>query len=330
MRTIAEIEPYTRFIGRTALLKGGALTLDWSLSGISFVADFSDSKCTLYVRSGYKQRIAVEIDGEITERPLVNEGAESIEFSVPLGIHAVRLLKDTEVSVKGLCSELLGIEFQGHFLEKPEEQKMRMEIIGDSIASGLGVLGIYQQGKDWSFEDHSAVHSFAYLVPKALQAEAIVISKGGVGTIKDSAGKNMPDLYPYLAGYRDTETLFDFSENKTDLVLFELSGNDLRYSDEELKESYLAFLHKLRSVHGPEKPIVWVGKSSRIEAIVRSVKEKEQDSHLFLCQFSYGGSGSAALVTQTSGHPNVKEQAELADAIVTFLMGHHLTGKAEN
>jgi lysophospholipase L1-like esterase len=35
--------------------------------------------------------------------------------------------------------------------------------------------------------------------------------------------------------------------------------------------------------------------------------------------FAYGGSGSAALATQSKGHPNAAEQQEIADKIYEFL-----------
>ncbi len=295
------------------------MTLDWALSGFHIKGEFADGPFTVFMRSEYDQRFAVEADGVFTERPLLKAGEGSFSFRLPFGAHELKVLKDTEVSKKGQRSEMCGISFSGRLLGKPEAPKMRIEIIGDSISSGLGSLGRYKAGEAWSFEDHSAVHSFSYLVPKALGAEADVISKGGIGVVKEEGGRTMPELYPYLAGYRDTETRYDFSKVHTDMVFLELSGNDGKQPEEALKKGYPAFIQTLRKIHGPEKPIVWIGKNKRIEELVRAYKEEQKDEHLYLCQYTYGGSGSAAKPEQKSGHPNAKEQEEFSEAILAFL-----------
>ena len=305
-------------IGRVSL-SGSSVAVDWTPSGVELHVQSTGGNFTVHYSCGTAAYFAVNVDGQKLDRFYCLAGKSSFSFPLGAGEHTVTLLKDSSPGTSKTALD--SVEFAGTLLEKPADKAFYIEFIGDSIACGSGSLGRYKAGEAWKSADHSGTNSFCYFLSSSLDADYSVVAKGGIGLLKESDGHTMPEIYEKTAGLRDSTALYDFAR-VPDLVILELGANDSAktYSEEEYFSALSKMVKTIREKYGEKVPIVWVGKSeAHFASATRLAGLASQKGKLFAFQYTYGGSGSAALATQSSGHPNSAEQKAFADAIEAFL-----------
>lgn len=96
--------------------------------------------------------------------------------------------------------------------------------------------------------------------------------------------------------------------------------------DGDVTGKLLLMIDMIREIHGADVKIVWAGKNqSQLDCMKNIISERaDTDPNLYAMRYEYGGSGSAALASQTSGHPGAEEQKGFADALVAFLKENNL------
>lgn len=318
-----EIKP----IGRVTAKSGGGMTVDWPGSGFEIRLNGDGSPLTLSVRSDTAIYYVTSVDGGAETRVYMPKGTMDLTVAVPAGEHLVRVVRDTGVSTSSNTA-FLSLSFGGTLAAKPEDRPLLIEYIGDSICSGSGSLGKYQAGKAWTNADHSVTHAFSYLSAAALGADYSIVSRGGIGLLAAAGDHTMPEIYAKTCGYRSMTEDYDFaSARKPDLIILELGANDGKaYPEDDYFKALADFVRLLREKWGEGIPIVWTGRSEShlgsMESLIRVRKKTDQNLYAFF--YVYGGSGSAALATQTSGHPSAAEQKAYADALVEFLKENQL------
>ncbi len=333
-----------KIIGRCDI-SGNMMSAPWSGCGFEMRVNAAGGKFAVnIVTSEEKVYFAVFVDGKPLDRgePVTQQNTK-LQFDLPAGEHTVKVVRDTQISKTGVLY-ILGMDFNGEVLEAPEEKDMYIEVVGDSIACGLGALGTYKQGEVWKQpEEDSAVSSFAYRTAEALDADLSIVARGGIGLYKVSSGSqeatestklSMQEVYPYKNGFTAADTEEDkYSfERKPDLILLELGANDDTKNESRWKEELTGFVQMLREKNGDTVPIVWVGKNEQHynTALLAKRTDLKDDKNFYAFRYAYGGSGSAALATQTAGHPSAAEQQEFADKIVNFLKENNIDKPSEN
>lgn len=314
------LEGWIKINERQYFKPNGRLTCDWSLDGFAMNINAVGGTFKVTYEANYEIYFSVHIDGAETVRPCCAPDATEFSFDVPAGEHSIHVMKDTQVGkVNGDYCDLLSLAFEGEILKPEGKKDLYIEVIGDSIACGDGVLGKYKAGEAWVNKDHSATHAFPYNVSKAFDADISVVARGGIGLLKASGDYTTPDLYDYANLYRD-ETPYDFKRTP-DIVVVELGANDGDSTEEEYYTALARFVDRLRSKYGEAPYILWAGKSERNYNCMQKYINvmKSRDSRLGAVRHDYGGAGSAALVTQTSGHPDVTGQTMFANAIIAAL-----------
>lgn len=316
------LKGWIKLHGRQVFTDDGQLTCDWSGNGFTIRVKTEGTTFKVQYFATYDIYFSAHIDGVEVARPSCPSNAQTFEFEVPAGEHTISIYKEKEISTTiGDFVNLQGITFEGEILEREADKDLYFEVIGDSISCGDGSLGVYTAGEKWKNEDHSATHSFSFYMATKLNADFSIVGRGGIGLIKPAGDFTMDILYGGMFLYRGDKTKF-VPERMPDFIVVEMGANDTSASTEqEYYEKLKAFIEYLRKMYGADTPLVWAGKGERNYGSMKRImlEKKADDPMLFAVQYDYGGAGSAALTTQTSGHPDAAGQERFADAIIKCL-----------
>ncbi len=302
---------------------GLGLYLDFSASGFELNVESKGNPMSIEYLAGYDLYVAVFVDGKLLDRPLLPAGTGTLTIPLTAGQHTVMVLKETEVQTNGNTLQLMNMLFDGTILEKPADRPLYMEVIGDSIACGDGSLGKYTAGQKWVLQDHSGTHGFAYLTAQKIGADWSVFARGGIGLMKPAGEYTAGQMYPYVNLYRDKVTRYTPARTP-DIVIVELGANDDKNDTAAFVAAYNSLVDQIRALYGPDVKIVWTGKNYNQYNSAQYVAKEREDPNMFAFQFAYGGSGSAALATQSEGHPDAAEQQAFADALAGYLQKYVL------
>lgn len=294
------------------------LTMDFSASGFEMTVEADGGDMVMSYIAGCDLYVAVFVDGKQVDRPLLNSGAGELKIKLSKGTHTVMVLKETEVSTSGQALNLLSMTFDGKILDKPADRDLYIEFIGDSIACGDGSLGVYTAGEKWLLQDHSGTHGFAYLTAKNLDADWSVFARGGIGLMKPAGDYTAGQIFSFMNRYRDSVTAYK-PTRIPDVVVVELGANDDKDDTAGFVAAYNDLVDQIRGLYGEDVKIVWTGKNTNQFKAAQYVAQQREDANMYAFQFAYGGSGSAALTTQSSGHPSAEEQQLFANALTSYL-----------
>jgi len=255
--------------------------------------------------------------------------------------HVVRVVREAEAFAG--VHELVGVELPGGGeLLAPEPRRMRLELVGDSIMCGYGVLGA-DATCPFTFATERASAAYPALAARALGADASTLCWSGRGVHRNYDGstmETMPELYERTLplGARDAYP-FD-REPPPAAVVIGLGTNDfLGGGDEPLdvaafEESYVRFLARLRALRpraplvvvtspmlGPEPARTTAGHAASVRDVARRALERvvakrraAGDARVVLVDLPYQGTRVGC-----DRHPNAEMHRELADVLVRAL-----------
>lgn len=310
----------------TAYWTGNAIELNINNKGGDVVLTVNTTEPEIYFE-GFIDGVSV---GR-SDKP-ATEGETKITFTnIPEGEHLLRIVRESSTSKDSAAFTFLdSITFNGTVGERPADRELFVEIIGDSVAVGAGALGTF--GEEHKNEYHSGTHSFGYYIAEELNADYSIVAAGGIGLYILSHEKkewytgeptNIQKMYEYTNGIPDfglDENKYDFPR-KPDIIIIRIGANDDTNNETEWRQEFVTFVKRLHEINGKDVPIVFSGKAGTPHYIsVQNAKSTDlKDANLYLVSTAVGGSGTAALKTQATGHPNAKEQKELADSILAVI-----------
>jgi lysophospholipase L1-like esterase len=266
--------PVLRIIGRTltdGTSPGGAGTgsctasspcYEWS--GTQVVARFTGATGISYTMSDWGSYFDVYVDGTLqSASPVIGSGSQSSYVIAsgldPSATHEVSLYKRTEASSNGR-TQLQGYSFPGGIgtlLPPAAAATRRIEVIGDSMSCGYGVLGSSAScTADSSNEDHD--DSYGAITARTLGADLFTIASSGRGVYRNNDGSTtgtLPDVYglalPYGSGPGGLWTsTWDFASWTPDAVVIDLGTNDYAEGNPtpgaEFETTYFTFLQAIR------------------------------------------------------------------------------------
>ena len=299
-----EIEKLTFSHGRTWLQKDKAnvsaapagssdiLWFNWTCSG--FTVKFTGTQLVACVKAMENIPFAfpgapemppehpcfgvVGADGEtLTKRfECLEEEASYVLFEGEAGIHTIRIVKLSEGS-RGQTG-LLSLQTDGELMPVPEEKKLTIEFIGDSITCGYG-NECPNRDEHFKTSEENGWMTYGAIAARKLGAEFNMISYSGITT--SQAEKSMFPMHlpsmDELYGCTDRtgqEKLglepeaWDFAAHKKDIVLVNLGTNDvnpIRFArdletaareEAYFKKRYRGFVSALRLMNGPDTLIL--------------------------------------------------------------------------
>jgi len=318
----------SKVIGRVFMNEADATAaqIEWPASGFEFNIDAQGGMLKVLYETNYEATVYVFIDGQ--EQPRVTfvpiKGGYSCEFPVTAGAHTVKILRDGEPqTIANGYLKLKGVEFAGTVTEKPADKELYIEVIGDSISSGIGTLGVYKPGGSHQAQDDSATHTFGFYVAQDLDADYSIVAKGGIGVVHGTGTPvlNMMDAYEYLWKW-GREEKYSFSR-KPDLIILELGANDSLDHDvttELYKQEIQKFIEMLRRIHGEDVPILWLGRKQdnyhglQLGAVQELIQETG-DKNLYAVNFPCGSDGTGGV----AGHPSAQNHRDFADQVTAYI-----------
>lgn len=327
-KTMAGMYHSSKVIGRVFLSRKDptAVQIEWPACGFEFNVDAQGGTLKIHYETNYESTIAVFIDGVEQPRPTLVPimGGLFCEFPLEAGAHTIKILRDSEPETTQIGHVTLkGVEFAGSVTEKPADKDLYVEIIGDSISSGIGTLGVFTEGGSAKMSDHSATHTYGYYVAQDLDADYSIVAKGGIGVVQGegSQGINMMNAYEYLWRF-SLEDLYCFSR-KPDLIILELGANDSfahNVTTELYKQEIQKFIQMLRQIHGADVPILWLGRLQdnyhglQYKAVLELIDEMG-DPNLYAASFPCGSDGTGGV----AGHPSAQNHRDFADQVTKFI-----------
>jgi len=268
--------PALRYIGRT-LTDGTspdgngnctAMTPCYEWSGTQVVARFTGATDFSLSMADYGSYFDVYVDGVLQASPVIGSESQS-DYPLASGLtasatHEVSLYKRTEASSNGR-TQILGYSFPtgGTLLPPAAPSGRRIEVIGDSISCGYGVLGPDATCTETSaYEDHD--DTYGAITARSLDADLYTIASSGRGMYRnndDTTTGTLPDIYGLTLPYGDGAGGFwlsqwDFTSFIPDVVVIDLGTNDFYEGDPgtAYETTYVTFLMRVLS----DYPNAWI------------------------------------------------------------------------
>ncbi len=314
--------------GRT-YKKDGTLWLDYSASGIEFSANCEGKvalnlnvKSILNTNATYGGiYFTVIVDGVKKDRAecrITSTGNVELVLAenLPAGNHTFEVYRQTEH--RGAEVGISSIVMNGSLNEKPADNRLYIEFIGDSISTGYGALGVAGDDQADSPLWQDATIAYPYLTAKALGADFSDVCYSGLGCKYGYSGStSMQHVYPAQRWQYDRSTQYNFNTRQPDVVVIALGTNDIaNQNDAALRKAGYQEMLDLVRAKNPNAKIVWIYGMMKDDdnAMIASLIEENGGAA--------EGLYSLELVTNTAGagwHPSAAGQQKFADDLVAFL-----------
>lgn len=330
-RTMASMFYASKISGRVFLdvEEQTAARIEWPACGFEFNVEADGGPMKVYYKTTYESTLAVFVDGEKQERPLLMPVAGGLSFEIQLsaGKHTVKLLRELEPNTyEGQKQMLTGIDFAGKVLDRPADNDLYIEFIGESTVTGSGSAGTFRPGAGFLVTDHSNTSSFAYQTAQMLNADYSIVAKGNVGFLNGDVGQNlnMPTVYDYQWRWSG-ERLYTPARTP-DMIIMKIGMNDTEaagHTLEGFKEGAKNFIGHLRELYGKDIPIVWfdrinTGYPEQQYNAMLELKEEMGDENFFVTRFDWGLDGAGPATSQV-GLASAENHTDIANQLVTYL-----------
>jgi len=318
--------PYIKMTGRIDYANPKKPTF-WS-SGVYITIRFNGSYCVLHIndeqRWGKIQNyIEVKIDDQPSFRMQTNgeENSMILASGLTKGNHTIIVCKNTEAENGYL--QLIGITCT-NLLKPVKQPERKIEFIGNSITSGMGVddSQIPCKTNNW-YDQHSAYKAYGPLTARQLKAQWQLSSVSGIGLIHSCCNKTivMPQVFDKINMAGDS-IAWNFKNYQPDLVTICLGQNDGIQDSVSFCNAYIGFVNKLRGYY-PNANILLLNSpmdGAKLDTVLKkyilavcrqltSLGDDKIDSFFFSKNFN-AGCGS---------HPDAEEHEQISAELTGFI-----------
>ncbi len=296
-----------RFQGRSMEV-GTAVTFDWSAAGFEFVYT-GGGTVTANITSTNDSTVEVTVNGR-HRRAFVAAGTGDVVLAagLPEGTHTITVNKVVEASDNRMQLNSLTFPADGALRATPAGD-YRFEFIGDSITCGAGARDGAEDG----------VYAYPALVSRAFHADWNTVSRSGVALVP-GGGREVAaeELWESVCWYRDRTAEWDHSTFIPDVVVVNLSTNDLGFTDIDTFVTHMkAFTQKLRATY-PDAHIVWaIGLMTTHRNYIGNFRAAVDEMQPTVGNLSF--LEFPALMSGGAAHPNVEEHAVAAKLLSAHL-----------
>jgi hypothetical protein len=284
-------------------------------AGVYIQAKFKGSSCEILINDEtqwgkFHNYIVVVIDNN-----------KPVRYKTTAGEHTITVCKNTEALIGYL--EFVGLNCEA-LLPMPLKPSRKIEFIGNSITSGMGVdLEIPCGGTSEWYDQHSAWFAYGPRTARDLKAQWHLTSESGIGLIHSCCNKPMlmPQIYDKVNLSKDS-LVWDFSKYQPDVVTVCLGQNDGIQDSTKFSQAYVEFVGRLRGYY-PDAQIICLTSPMANEKLrktlinyltgvvsyMNSKGDKKIDRYFFSRGFNNG----------CGGHPDMKDQEMIATELTAFL-----------
>jgi lysophospholipase L1-like esterase len=232
----------------------------FSWSGTGFVACFAGSSLTARLDNAGDFIFKTVIDGAPQPAFTTTAGVAGYPLATGLaaaGTHTVELYRQTE-SAQG-ASQLMALTVgDGALTDPPDGPDRLIEVIGDSITCGYGILGTLADDDCYATESHW--DAYPSVMARALGAEVSTIAASGRGLSRNYGGDRvdtMPTVYARAVG-GTPGSVWDF-RTRPQAVVINLGTNDIANNQGDpglsFQNAYRELIDDIRA-HYPDAYIV--------------------------------------------------------------------------
>jgi lysophospholipase L1-like esterase len=200
----------------------------FSWSGSGFLARFAGVALTAQLDNelgAYVFKAVVDGQPQPAFTAAAGMGSYPLATGLAAGTHTVELYRQTE-GLLGV-SQLVGLTVDGGALMDPPPGPARLiEVVGDSISCGYGILGTPADADCYPTESHW--DAYPSLMARALGAEVSTVAASGRGVIRNYDGgtaDTMPMIYDRILANRPAPA-WDFRV-RAQAVVINLGTNDI-------------------------------------------------------------------------------------------------------
>ena len=231
----------------------------FAFSGTAIFARFEGDGVTAELDTNGADSFTVVVDGgaSVTLTPKAGRGKRVLVRDLAPGLHDVAIYKRTDAWYG--TARFYGLEAHGgKLVPSPYPFKHRIEIIGDSITAGVGVLG-----KRWtctaSAQNESEYDAWGAVAARELGAAHVSVALPGSGVSRNADGSTkltMGNVFERTLAF-EPSLAWDFSRYTPDVVVVNLGTNDFARGDpgKAFFKAYAALLAKIRA-HYPSAHVV--------------------------------------------------------------------------
>ena len=267
---------------------------------------------TVYIDGVRQERIQAEAPLDSTIDTVVTIAAD-----LPRGIHEIKVCRSNPAE-KGV-ETIKKIVLNGVICEdKPKEQALLIEFLGDSLTAGLGNLD-FEKGQ-FAPQYSDSTQTYAFFTAEAFGADFSSVCCGGLPFTADYGGMTLKERYNYVSPYRKGAGQHDFARS-ADIVVINLGTNDHgRFNDGEITErEYIDTAKDLMTfikLKNPNAKIVWaygMATNPSAGALTMAVNEMGgADAGYYFCKLPGNIAGE-------KGHPVVESHRNAANVLIQFM-----------
>ena len=327
---LADHKDKIKIYGRSAELISG-IACDYSGSGIEFNARVSGD-VVLKVSSDGASYYTLYINGERqAERFLFADGTAEYTIAEDLAENEYnfKLIKQTQAPHS--LSTMMSLIIDGKLLERPADNELLIEFIGDSITCGYGLVGYPTEGVTnyGGAKYMDATLAYAYKTAEALGADHSLVSLSGWAVLPSAPGVVngcVPAIYGQTS-YRRGDAAYA-PERTADIVVIHLGTNDLYARKDTYASDFVSasknFIADVKAMH-PGAKIIWVYGSMMSGS---NLSGFEQKVNTIINDLGGASAGfySVKVPQSSSGvnnsHPTVEGQERAAEILTEFIRSY--------
>jgi lysophospholipase L1-like esterase len=331
-------DPLIRYVGRWDTSDPAVARAAWSAAAFTF--RFGGTTLGLAIEDTAlpdgtpdDDWVAVSLDGRELPPIALSEGRRTYEIARGLaaGSHEVAVAKRTEAEVGTIGLRGIALDPGASLGARPAAPPRILEIVGDSISTGFGVLGP-NADCPFSAATEDATRTYGALAARDLGADVWIAAWKGKGVLRNDVATDadtIPRLYerllPGVPGSR-----YDFAV-QPDVVVLNIGTNDFARTappDAEFREAYAAFVARLRTLHPKALLVLALGpmlfdegdinfRTLARAAIAATIADarKQGDEKIAMIEFwSDPADGAGCQV-----HPSLATHRRMADQLVRLL-----------
>lgn len=333
--------PFIRYVGRFEKKDPQRFRFAWA--GSSFVFRFEGKAANLLMEdecSGGPNKLGGNTNNYFT---IVVDQQAPLELSLEKGRTVYRVGEGLEDGVHTVtvfrrnCPRINPVKFlglqleEGKSLREPPPKKPRfLEVIGDSISVGYGIMGKDKTSPSIP-ENENCYLTYGAVAARELDADFTSIAWSGFGVYRDLNNKPenvLANLYDLTVPH-DKERRWAFEEYTPDAVVINLGTNDFNKGDPpkaEFNAAYRGLVEKVWS-HAPKAHIFCAAGGMITDAQVATLKAylgelcadlaKEGKPNIHFVAFPSQNTIPGGVAGQW--HPSIKAHRVMADILVQAL-----------
>lgn len=293
----------------------------FSWSGTGFIAKFMGTSLAAQLKtSGSFQIFKTVIDGT-PQAPFTAVANTNMMYPLAMeltsDVHTVELYRQTE-GAQGE-TQLTGLTTDGTLMDPPPGPGRLIEVIGDSISCGYGLLGKNSDGECFTTEDHW--DTYGSIAARMLGAEVSTIAASGRGVIRNYGGDTtgtVPMLYP-LTITNSSALMWDF-HIEPQAVVINLGTNDFAKGDpgDAFRDAFVDLLTTIRTnypdawIVGIIGPLLSGAALSTIQGYIQDAVDMRTAAGDQKVEFFNQIQPQTAATFACQAHPNVAENMIMA------------------